>query len=392
VIKHLHSVTRLHHSSIVAAFLLGCPFTAQAAECPHPGVYGDSELAMTFASTVDTAFRIYFAETYSIHLDDFVNSFTSDPYASAEYLKLMYSHWLVWHGIDWAGSLNESEPFVDPNDGQLKVITYNRAWHSPALDYGAETMTAGKLKGGHRFHDGYRLHQHVGSDPPGKTTYATCSSISECGLFGCSIEHRRVTFYCPAFNGLDDYEGDAAGRAATLVHEFWHAHNAYQWSYWHHEKCFQETEPPDDYEDISNCDQYNPVSKGAFAPGNWYKSRPARFLDPGYFPMGSYQAELHFACDLADFPKPWIPQVVVEDADWTAYNIMVTNFVDSTLAENTIPFSCGPATPYGGAPGETRWEDAQGACGSGIVSCKTSEECPRAKDTCLEGCCFEVPG
>jgi len=249
-------------------------------------------------------------------------------------------------------------------------------------------MTAGKLTGGHRFHDGYRIHQHLGDGQ----AYATTSSQVEWGLFGNEVTHRRVTLWCAVFDPLNGYHGDASGRASTLVHEFWHAHNDYELDYWHHQRCFQKTRPPSPDQQSESCDRYNPIQKGAFAPGNWYKSHPVRiFFTPEYLPMGSFQAQLEFACDLADFPMPYIPQVVVEDADWKAYQVMTERFVDSTLPENTIPYSCGPATPYDGQPEPTRWEGSQDACAGGAASCKTSDQCPNARSVCVEKCCFQIP-
>ena len=150
-------------------------------------------------------------------------------------------------------------------------------------------------------------------------------------------------------------------RASTMIHEAWHSHNRNN-RYRSHGECT----------DGRPCDEYFPHTKMAFAEGHWYESGPSGpFAVGAYYPMGSYQAQHEFACDLADYPSGWVPASVRREAD-----VVAANRSDEFHDIPFVPFSCGPATPYGGQmPAPDRYDQVY-PCGNGGTSCSSHADCP----------------
>lgn len=141
-----------------------------------------------------------------------------------------------------------------------------------------------------------------------------------------------VSTSCLLYNPGESNANPAA-RAGTMIHEGWHA--------WYHKYNYKQGSAgghhpgPQGACTINGCDYFYFHGIGRYAFGSlWYTDgTAARFHSPN-------QVQVEFLCDVADFPKPWVPKSVRETAAADANRRATQRFI------NGPGYRCGQKRPW----------------------------------------------
>ena len=165
--------------------------------------------------------------------------------------------------------------------------------------------------------------------------YHTASDDSCC--FGRFIWHlfgpNEVQTMCSLYNASSSL-GNPASRAGDFMHEGWHAWlDKYDWD---NGSCGgHRCGTPGNCTATDACDYFYFHGVGAYAFGAMYQTDGTanRFHSPN-------QVQVEFLCDVADYPKAWVPASVRQAARADANARAVTRFI------NGPGYQCGNPRPW----------------------------------------------
>ena len=224
-----------------------------------------------------------------------------------------------WNSRGWNDACNRNLEYPKHWNAAY-LLTYGLAdnnsysWHGTA-DYRATAEAAGS-----KFHT---------------SLYHTASDDSCC--FGRFIWHlfgpNEVQTMCSLYNASSS-RGNPASRAGDFMHEGWHAWlDKYDWD---NGSCGgHRCGTPGNCTATDACDYFYFHGVGAYAFGAMYQTDGTanRFHSPN-------QVQVEFLCDVADYPKAWVPASVRQAARADANARAVTRFI------NGPGYQCGNPRPW----------------------------------------------
>lgn len=224
-----------------------------------------------------------------------------------------------WNSRGWNDACNRNLEYPKHWNAAY-LLTYGLAdnnsysWHGTA-DYRATAEAAGS-----KFHT---------------SLYHTASDDSCC--FGRFIWHlfgpNEVQTMCSLYNASSS-RGNPASRAGDFMHEGWHAWlDKYDWD---NGSCGgHRCGTPGNCTATDACDYFYFHGVGAYAFGALYQTDGTanRFHSPN-------QVQVEFLCDVADYPKAWVPASVRQAARADANARAVTRFI------NGPGYQCGNPRPW----------------------------------------------
>jgi hypothetical protein len=137
---------------------------------------------------------------------------------------------------------------------------------------------------------------------------------------------------CPVYNP-GSANANPASRAGEFMHEGWHGWlDKYNWN---NGSVAGHRPGPQGACTINGCDYFYFHGIGAYAFGALYQTDGTanRFHSPN-------QVQVEFLCDVADYPKPWVPNSVRIAAQVDANTRAVQRFI------NGPGYSCGSPRPW----------------------------------------------
>lgn len=224
-----------------------------------------------------------------------------------------------WNNRGWNDACNRNLEYPKHWNAAY-LLTYGLAdnnsysWHGTA-DYRATAEAAGS-----KFHT---------------SLYHTASDDSCC--YGRFIWHlfgpNEVQTMCSLYNASSS-RGNPASRAGDFMHEGWHAWlDKYDWD---NGSCGgHRCGTPGNCTAKDACDYFYFHGVGAYAFGAMYQTDGTanRFHSPN-------QVQVEFLCDVADYPKAWVPASVRQAARADANARAVTRFI------NGPGYQCGNPRPW----------------------------------------------
>ena len=142
----------------------------------------------------------------------------------------------------------------------------------------------------------------------------------------------ELATHCPLYNPSAT-NSNPASRAGDFMHEGWHGWlRKYNWN---NGSCNGHRCGPVGNCTASNCDYFYFHGVGAYAFGALYQTDGTanRFHSPN-------QVQVEFLCDVADYPKGWVPASVRQKAKADADARAVARFI------NGPGYKCGGARPW----------------------------------------------
>ena len=142
----------------------------------------------------------------------------------------------------------------------------------------------------------------------------------------------EVSTYCPLYNATSP-NANPGSRAGDFMHEGWHGWlDKYGWN---NGSCGGHRCGPTGACTVNGCDYFYFHGVGAYAFGALYQTDGTanRFHSPN-------QVQVEFLCDVADYPKSWVPNSVRQAARSDSDTRAVQRFI------NGPGYKCGNPRPW----------------------------------------------
>jgi hypothetical protein len=218
------------------------------------------------------------------------------------------------------------------NDACNRNMEYPKHWSAAyLLTYGLADDNA------HSFHG--TADYRGTAERPGNNYHDSIfhSPSDDLTIFGSWTYHtfgsNEVKTSCPLYNPNVAPNANPASRAGDFMHEGWHGWmDKYNYN---NGSCSGHRCGPTGNCSVSNCDYFYFHGIGAYAFGAMYQTNgtASRFHSPN-------QVQVEFLCDVADYPKSWMPASVRAAARVDANQRASQRFI------NGPGYSCGNPRPW----------------------------------------------